>query len=406
MKTLRQIPEFGAGVYQITAGPAAHVHRYHKYCPFSTDETKLLFLEYELDDPEARVCLMDVSTGAIEVAGTSTAWGTHSAANQFWVDGRIIYCERETESGGHVFALVSPDGTRTRVEAELEQIGAVVGTTGYGTAPFSVAFPNDAIGDRSRVGLLAADLSSGDTHVLCSLERVVESHPDADRIRDYHIMLKQVDLHPNGDLILFVATNMPPKNAGLDAAAPAVKYLYAYRLSTDELVHLGPVGHHPIWHTKQPWGLTYSPDDDGVRRLTLDKLGGDGSVTREYLGYRSHTGHPSVSPDGRRILTDTYSKYENRVAIDLYDPEHDATVELASYPEGTDPLAYPHTQAERESGESMAEYTRRITTGSNRKIVVQAHPAWDRTGRRVVFNADSSGLSQLYMIDLDEALEA
>jgi len=50
----------------------------------------------------------------------------------------------------------------------------------------------------------------------------------------------------------------------------------------------------------------------------------------------------------------------------------------------------------------MAAFTSRGNYGINKKYVVQAHPAWDRTGRYVAFNSDATGESQVYVIDLEE----
>ena len=395
-------PEMGRGVYRLTSGPSWHAHYYYMYCPWNDAGDRMLLLRYTPEEPEAEVCSLRAGDGEIEPLGTTRAWSTHGCAGQMWVGDHVLYEREAREDGTNVFCLREPGGAERLFETHMQSIEGVRGNTAYGPSSWDDFFPGNAPGDRRATGIVGLDLRGGGQETVCSLERVIEATPLSADLSEAHILLKQLELHPARNMALFVATNQHSRHRGFDADLPLIKYVFAYDFAEDALVCVGDFGHHPKWHPSEPWILSYTPDANGAWRLIYDKLGADGAVERQWLDYFSSTGHPSVSPEGSRILTDNYSKAPGEVVLDAVDPSTGRASEIARYAEGADSLNYPHKQSAPFAGETMAAHFRRIELSPDKKIVVQAHPVWDRTGRYVAFNANPDGPCQLYFADLEE----
>ncbi len=390
--------EFGEGIYQLTEGPKAHTHTYHKYCPWNADGSKFIFFEYEKTREEGNLCLMNFPSGETRIIGTSDRWNAHSVAQQFWLgdQDRIIY--HSSEVGGDVeHKIVDLQGKEITFRLPVE-VGVSDGELFVGGYTFENVFPNDAIVDRDKLGVVSVDPHTGDVSLLCSIQRVLDNHPQKNEIERMHVFTKQYLLHQRLRKLAFNLANSPYFNCGEDERK--VGHLHALDLETDQLTFVGKIGHHPIWHPTEPWLLSFSDDEEGRRRLTLDKLRDDGAVEREFLEYFSTSGHPSFDPTCRYIVEDNYDKRKGYITLDLFDTEEKKTYQLAQCKRTT--RGYPSQQMKREEGEAVVAFLARGNWGINKKYIVQAHPAWDRTGRFVAFNSDATGESQVYVVDLAE----
>jgi hypothetical protein len=142
-------------------------------------------------------------------------------------------------------------------------------------------------------------------------------------------------------------------------------------------------GHHPNWC---PDGdhilMNLNPAGDGLR---FTKLRYDGSGL-EVLGHPVRgSGHPTMHPNGRHILSDAY------------------TTEPVAFGDGTAPIRLiglvtsTDTPLVRIRTEPRAERAR----GALR---VDPHPAWDRSHSCIAFNACPEGRRQVFVADLRDAL--
>ena len=90
-----------------------------------------------------------------------------------------------------------------------------------------------------------------------------------------------------------------------------------------------------------------------------------------------------MHPDGRSLVTDAYLH------------------ESLAYGDGTTPIRFVDLKEESEI--TLA----RIRTlppyeGPKRELRVDPHPAWDRTFRRIAFNACPDGTRRVYVADLSK----
>ena len=94
------------------------------------------------------------------------------------------------------------------------------------------------------------------------------------------------------------------------------------------------------------------------------------------------SGHPTVHPDGRHILTDAY------------------TFESLSYGDGTVPIRF----IDLDKGEDRRII--RIETDTKREtgLRVDPHPAWDPGYRWIAFNGYTDGTRRVFIADLSSLL--
>jgi Tol biopolymer transport system component len=119
--------------------------------------------------------------------------------------------------------------------------------------------------------------------------------------------------------------------------------------------------------------MNLTPGDEGLRLCVVDAETGSVEVlTDDPPG----SGHPSISPDGRRLLTDETGESGGvrTAAVRLVDLAAGGWRDLCS---ATSPAV---------GGSPLRR---------------DAHPVWDPTGRRIAFLAAPTGKRQLFVIDPD-----
>jgi hypothetical protein len=117
--------------------------------------------------------------------------------------------------------------------------------------------------------------------------------------------------------------------------------------------------------------------DDGPMRFSL--VSPDGTV-QPLLENATGSGHPIISPDGRRMATDLTEDADLRrfVTVRLFDLRTERWTDIC------------RVESPSATGEAVA--MRR-----------DAHVTWDREGRRMLFLAAPWGRRQLFVVDPDLA---
>jgi len=142
-------------------------------------------------------------------------------------------------------------------------------------------------------------------------------------------------------------------------------------------------GHHPNW----------CPDGENVMmnlniageglRLVRARYDGAGlaSMTDAVIG----SGHPSLHPNGRHVVTDTYLK------------------EPMAFGDGTTPIRWIDVAEGRE--ETLVRIrTQPDFSGPKSERRVDPHPAWDYQYRRIAFNGCPDGVRGVFVADVTELL--
>jgi hypothetical protein len=139
-------------------------------------------------------------------------------------------------------------------------------------------------------------------------------------------------------------------------------------------------GHHINW---MPDGehLSMNLNTDGKEGLELISVKYDGTDMKTV--FYPGSGHPTFHPKGLPlIITDAYPN------------------EAITKKDGTVPIRFLNTATGKE--ENIAEVFVSNTDGEFR---IDPHPAWDRTGRYVIFNGYTGNTRNVYIADLKKKIE-
>jgi hypothetical protein len=410
--------EFGprVPVHCVTPGAGAYIHRFYDSSPFSPTGRYLALTRLPFEDrlPKpgdvAQVVIVDLESGDTRTVAETRGWDVQLGAQVQWgADDRSLYFNdldprdwvpfgvrldplsgERRNLGGTVYSL-SPDG-RSAASPCLRRMA--VTQRGYG-----VVVPRDRIpanrGAATNDGIWITDTTSGASRLLVTLDRVVrEARPpltDA-RYRSGDFFAFHVKWNPQGTRLMLVLRWLPrswlpwkrKRRHGfkqvitLDADGGNIHVaVSAERWARG--------GHHPDWCPDGDHVLmNLNTHGDGIR---FARLPYDGSACETLVPSVRASGHPTLHPGGRFLLTDAY--VNEPVAFG----DGTAPIRLIDLRDVTETtLVRIRTEPREESG-----------TGALR---VDPHPAWDRSHTHIAFNACPEGRRQVFVADLRDVLAA
>jgi len=400
-------------VYCVTPDDTGYIHRFYDSSPFSPSGryfavTRLPF-EDRLPKPGdvAEIAIVDLETGELRTVAETRGWDVQLGAQLQWGadDRTLLYNDLETrdwmpygvrldpQTGEHrrlagTVYSVSPDG-RWATSPCLRRMA--VTQRGYG-----VVVPRDQIpanrGAPDDDGIWITDLESGDTRLLVSLAQIVETvqPPLAAARRRGDFFSFHVKWNPQGTRLMLALRWLPrswlPWKRKRRYGAKHVITMDAdgsnIRLAVSA-EQWARGGHHPNWCPDGEHVLmNLNTRGDGLRFARLPR---DGSACETLAPDVAGSGHPTLHPDGRHLLTDAY--------VD----------EPVAYGDGTSPIRLVNI----ETGIDTVLARMRIqplaakATGALR---VDPHPAWDRSWSRIAFNACPDGRRRVFVADLRDIL--
>ena len=396
-------------VWNATPTEGGAIHRFFDTSPFSPSGrylglTRLPF-EDRLPQPGdvARVVVVDLHTGEERTVAETRGWDTQVGAHVQWgADDTQLYFNdvdmqtwrpygvRVDPLSGHRLDLegtvymVSPDGTQALSPA-LTKMGLT--QKGYGVIlPSGHAAANcGAPGDD---GIFVTDTSTGTCRMLVSIAQIIETAEppfDPGQLADMDFYVFHVKWNPQADRIMAVLRWGPRERArgrlrhtlvsmGVDGTDVRVAV-------PNSIWDRG--GHHPNWC---PDGETISINLklDG-EHLQFVRVRYDGSGIAPLTEAVPGSGHPTMHPDGRHVLTDVY----------LHEP--------LAYGDGTTPIRWIDTEIGSEQVLIRIDNNPPFP-GPVRELRIDPHPAWDRSFRRIAFNGCEGGRRRVYIADLSQLL--
>jgi len=378
-------------VVAITPPGQAYMHTYYDVCPWSPSGRYLACLRLPFEDREpapddpAWLCIIDLAEGTIRELWETTGWGFQTAAHQQWGrsdrylyfndkrDGRAVGVRLDLESGEAKFLegpiwQVRPD-EKVAICTCLNR-GRLT-QRGYGVTVRPADELTNTVRAAADDGLFQVDLQTGRQSLLVSLEEVWEVLPDKDDLADAVLYAFHCKYNPQGTRILLVVRarfadgRYCPSLLTCRADGSELRAVVGHRLWMRG-------GHHPIWH---PDGrrvlMNLTPGDEGMRFCLIDAETGQVDVL---LDEPPGTGHPSISPDERFLLTDVTGE-EGSVRT--------AAIRLVDLADG--------------SWRDLCAARSPAVGGS--PLRRDAHPVWDRRGRRICFLAAPQGRRRLFIAD-------
>jgi len=348
------------------------------------------------------IVLVDLLTGEQKVIADSRGFDTQMGAHVQWgaTDSQLLFNDMDCEAWQPFGVLMDPlTGDRQKLSGTVymaSRDGTKVASTclkrtgltqpGYGVLVPEAHVPlNDGAVDDD--GLSVTDLETNTTRLVCSYKRILEEatpayDPDLYVGRGWYGF--HVKWNPQGDRIMMVVRCIVP-----DKSVPEHRSVISMaedgadiRVAVGEEIWANG-GHHPDWHPDGE-SVTMNLKQDGSR-LDLIRIGLDGTGL-ELLTSVQGSGHPTLHPNRRHILTDVYLH------------------EKLSYGDGTGPIRWIDCEADTE------EPVIRINNdppypGPKRELRIDPHSAWDRTYQRIVFNGCDNGVRRVYLADLSEKLD-
>lgn len=374
-------------------------HRFFDTSPISPSGRYMALTQVDDDttvpkpgDP-ARVVLLDLQTGEIRTIATTHGWDTQLGAQVQWgrTDHQLLFNDVDVASwtphgvcmdplagethrlDGTVY-MASPDG-RSAASPCLIRIGLTQG--GYGVflpderVPRNRGLPDDD-------GVTLTDLETGRAKLAFSLAELVTPHRQAlDRVAqteggDFYAF--HVKWSPDSARLMVVVRRVLTQDDGSVRMLPFLLTVNPdgsdSRLAVPADSWAVHGGHHPNWCPDGRVLINLRlPGRDGLHFVTANDDGSDLRIEAEGI---PGSGHPTLHPNGRHILTDAYLH------------------ELGPN-DGTAPLRLVDLQTAREQTLRRVN-AKPVEAGPKRIWRVDQHPAWDNSFRAFTFNCMHQGV--------------
>ncbi len=397
-------------IWCVTPQTGGVIHRFFDTSPFSPSGRYLAGTRFPFEDrlpnagDVAEVVLVDLEAGGPPLVVANTrGWDTQLGAHVQWGvdDNQLFFNDVDvktwqafgvkmnpfsgatTKLDGPVY-MVSPDGNWAASPCLL-RIG--VTQKGYG-----VIVPPEKVplnyGASTDDGIFITDTSTGQCKLLVSIHEIVERmYPlfSGDKYKDGGFFGFHVKWNPQGTRLMFVLRwishhkrtrrknsliTLKVDGSDLRLAVPAEEWAKG--------------GHHPNWC---PDGrniiMNLNIHGNGLRFVTVQY---DGTNCRPLLMSVPGSGHPTLHPDGRYIVTDAYPS------------------EVVAFGDGTAPIRLIDLKAGKEKTLARVNATPSFK-GTNGELRVDPHPAWDYDFRRIAFNGYSEGTRRVYVADLSNVIQ-
>lgn len=381
------------------------IHRFFDTSPLSPSGRYIGLIQFPFEDrvprngDSASVLVVDLEEGTTLEVDQTQAWDTQLGAHVQWgwSDETLVYNQVDLRSG-RLFARVKNPNTGSHYDLEqpiymveesgnraltpnllqLNQVQAGYGVFWAGQTEW------DQSRDRTRNGIWTVDLRSGKSEFILSIQKILDTFPE---LRAYEenqtgeYVCFHVKWNPQGTRIFTVfrfanqdrsfirncIITMDTKGDNLALALHPETWL--------------PGGHHPNW----------CPDGDHIlmnlkqdrEHLDLVRFRHDGTGLETLSHNCRGSGHPTLHPDGRHILTDCYPyevESDDKVPLRWIDLTNDSEISLA------DISCVPPF------------------SGPNGILRIDPHPAWDKTFTKVAVNAYTHGARSVAVLDLAEVL--
>ena len=366
-----------------------NVHAYFKMSPWSPDGERLLYFSYAPGAEEGEVRVADADGGDPRVVGTSRRFSLHAGAMQVWADGGRKIAWNSGEREATVYDIAT--GAETRIEAHLIVYCGPVADKLLDIVEPTYDDEGRLVPDSSpRIDLVGLDGSGRRT--LATLDDLLDANPKGHGMRTCGLRFRLgAEFRPDHrKIVLFLVT----KETAL------VRDYYLCNPDGSGLEFLGALGMHIVFHPNCRDIISYAksgttplgpfPDHRGSKphEHRYSRLAAFDTVTHAMRLVSEHRipgsgGHPAPSPDGRFVALDCNPEVD-RALILLYDTRDDVMYEAASLP----------VLDRRPAFEGATDYASRGK--------MNPHPVFSPCGRKIAFNSDHTGTTQVYRITLPE----
>ncbi len=376
----------GVKISEVAPKPGRHtIHSYFNTCPESPDGKFVLF--YSSTAPDAHrgeVVIRDRATGDEKVLATNiNAEDAHRVACQQWVSGgkRVVFHgERDKQ---WFVGCVDLDTMKERILAKNRLAG-----WGQPNADIVPLYsPHWNPGEHRDLDLI--NVATGEKRTGVTVDALKQAYPDwfAKTFGEQKPSIFFPILSPDLKRVFFkmaLATSDDPRSS----KASARQGLICYSLEEKRFLYMNPKWGHPSWQpdSRHITEVHYTVFDSNDGKATVNpgmptkaaraKAAAEGTPLPE-LPLRDVSGdHPSVSPDGKIVVTDTimtsFGGARNEWGVVLADTK------------GTGQIIIHHFDNSR---------------GAKSWRVSHPHPVFSGDGRRIYYNVSDGEFTRLFVAE-------
>jgi len=381
------------------------IHRFFDTSPLSPSGRYLaLFrMPYENKSPQpgdaGEVILVDMKTGKEKVVAKSNGWEVQLGANVQWgkSDAELLFNDVDTTTWKAFCIVLNPatgksrrlDGTIFMASNDGKKIASYnLMASRYAQVGYGVIIPKNLvphnIGPVSNDGIYITDIASGKTKRIVTIKEIYEGSLPPIAIanpQDYEYYCFQVKWNPQGTRLLTTVQWTPVKGGARLRSVITMKPDGSEIRTAVTPEQWAKGGHHINWMPDGEY-LSMNLNTDGKEGLELIAVKYDGTDMKTV--FTPGSGHPSYHPKCiPLIVTDAY-------------PDESITKR-----NGSVPIRLLHTDTQTE--EKAAEV---FVTNTNGEFRIDPHPAWDRSGRYVIFNGFTGGTRNVFVADLKNVIKA
>ncbi len=361
------------------------MHSYFNTCPESPDGTRVLFYSSTTKDGHrGEVVVRDRATGAEKVVATNiNAEDAHRVACQQWVSGgkRVVFHgERDGEWNTWCVDL---DTMKERVLAKNQLAGW--GRPDADLVP--LYSPHWNPGEHRDLDLINA--ATGEKTTTVTVDALKQAYPDwfAKAFGEEKPSIFFPILSPDLKRVFFkmaLKKGADPRSS----KASAREGLICYSLAEKRFLYMNPKWGHPSWqpdsrHITEVHYTVFDSNDGSVKinpgmptKAARAKAGAEGKPAAEFPLRDVSGDHPSVSPDGKLVVTDTimtnFGGAPNEWGVVLADTK------------GTGQIVLHHFDNSH---------------GAKSWRVSHPHPVFSADGKRIYFNVSDGEFTRLFVAE-------
>lgn len=399
-------------VWCVTPNRSGCLHRFFDTSPISPSGRYLAVFQMPFEDrqPEpgepGHIVLVDLQTGEDRVIAETCGWEPQMGANINWgaTDAQLFFNDVDTETWQpFAWKYNALSGEKQRMEGTLYHaspdgkwlISANMTTMRRTQPGYGVRIPDELvrrnIGAAADDGFYLTDTTTGKKRLLVSIRDLFTQADPAiqmDDVNRYEIYGFHSKFNPQSTWLMLSVRWFPVREKStfnmfkIDHSAVRFAWVTMPLSGSPKHCAVGPEhwekgGHHGTWFPDgERISMNLNINRDGLYFVQVNRNGSD---LRKILEETPGSGHPTVYPGAKHLLTDTYTR------------------EKTAFGDGTIPLRW----VDLTTGEEQVLV--RINTAqpcADSVMRVDPHPAWDRSWRYVTFNAFVDGTRKVFVADM------
>lgn len=391
----------------VKVGSEGLIHRFHDTSPISPSGKYIALFRLPFQDRYPKpgefgtVVLIDLESGEEREIAKSFGWEMQLGANVQWGknDNQLFYNQVDTtnwDSFTVQYNMETQEEKRINGGLFMASINGEklvshnLRNSEYAQSGYGVIVPNEYrsknFGLSSDDGIYVTDVKSGKSKLIASIKEIYENTKPGLGINnpeDFEIYCFKAMWNLQMTRIMTCVLLKPISGGKRKVAVVTMNADGSDIRTAITTTQYGKGGHHMAWLPDGDYLSINLEVDDRKEGLEIVTVKYDGSDLKEVFAPGS--GHPSFHPGGLPfIITDAYAKETRVTDGDGYVPVRLLNVR---------------------TGKELVITKVKTPDVEDSSFRLDAHPAWDRSGRFVVFNGFDGDVRSVYVADLSKIID-